>query len=58
MIRGKSITELRSELESGSVTAEELFNDANKLVHDFQDEYNSFVTILDKCKFRDRKSVV
>ena len=58
MIRGKSITELRSELESGSVTAEELFDDATKLAHDFQDEYNSFVTILDKCKFRDRDSKI
>ncbi len=58
MIRGKSITELRSELESGSVSAEELFEDATKLAHDFQDEYNSFVTILDKCKFRDRDSKI
>ena len=58
MIRGKSITELRSELESGKVSAEELFEDATKLAHYFQDEYNSFVTILDKCKFRDRDSKI
>lgn len=56
MYRGKSIVELREELDSGKTTPEELFDKANKLAHDFQDEYNSFVTIIDKCKYKDRDS--
>ena len=56
MYRGKSIVELREELDSGKTTPEELFDKANKLAHEFQDEYNSFVTILDKCKYKDRDS--
>lgn len=56
MYRGKSITELRSELDSEKVSAEELFGSANRLAHYFQEDYNSFVTILDKCKVRKRDS--
>lgn len=56
MFRGKSIVELREELDSGKVTSEDLFTSANRLAHYFQDDYNSFVTIVDKCKFRDRSS--
>ena len=56
MYRGKSISELRCELDSGSVTAEELFNEANSLAHKYQDDYNSFVTIIDKFKHKDRSS--
>ena len=54
MYRGKSIQELREELDSKSTTAEELFSKANNLAHYFQDDYNSFVTIIDKCKYKDR----
>ena len=46
MYRGKSITELRNMLDSGEVTAEELFNSANRLAHYFQEDYNSFLTIV------------
>ena len=46
MYRGKSITELRNMLDSGEVTAEELFNSANRLAHYFQEDYNSFVTYI------------
>ena len=56
MYRGKSITELRNELDSEKVSAEELFGIANRLAHYFQEDYNSFVTILDKCKVRKRDS--
>ena len=56
MYRGKSIEELRSELDSKQTTPEELFEKANKLAHYFQDDYNSFVTIIDKCKYKDRDS--
>jgi len=56
MYRGKSILELREELDKGEVTAEELFDKANRLAHYFQEDYNSFVTIIDKCKYKDRDS--
>ncbi len=56
MYRGKSITELREELDNKATTPEELFDKANKLAHYFQDDYNSFVTIVDKCKYKDRDS--
>ena len=56
MYRGKSITELREELDKKETTPEELFEKANKLAHYFQDDYNSFVTIVDKCKYKDRDS--
>ena len=56
MYRGKSIVELREELDSKQTTPEELFDKANKLAHYFQEDYNSFVTIIDKCKYKDRDS--
>jgi len=56
MYRGKSIQELREELDSKQTTPEELFSKANELAHYFQEDYNSFVTILDKCKYKDRDS--
>ena len=58
MYRGKSIVGLREELDSSKTTPEELFEKANKLAHEFQDEYNSFVTIIDKCKYKDRDSKI
>ena len=58
MYRGKSIVELREELDSKQTTPEELFDKANKLAHYFQEDYNSFVTIIDKCKYKDRESKI
>ena len=58
MYRGKSITELREELDKGIITKEELFSHANTLAHSFQEDYNSFVTIIDKPKFKERESLV
>lgn len=58
MYRGKSIEELRSMLDKGEVTPEELFNSANRLAHYFQQDYNSFVTIIDKFKYKDRNSLL
>ncbi|MBE6157398.1 MAG: Asp-tRNA(Asn)/Glu-tRNA(Gln) amidotransferase subunit GatA [Firmicutes bacterium] len=54
MYRGKSITELREALDKEEITSEELFNEANKLAHDFQEDYNSFVTIIDDYKIKRR----
>lgn len=58
MYRGKNITELREDLDDGKVTSEELFEKANKLAHHFQDEYNSFVTIVDKYKCKSSSSII
>ena len=58
MYRGKSIVELREELEKGKTTPEELFDKATKLARYFQDDYNSFVTIIDKFKYKDRDSKI
>jgi aspartyl-tRNA(Asn)/glutamyl-tRNA(Gln) amidotransferase subunit A len=56
MYRGKNIQELREELDKKETTPEELFEKANHLAHYFQEDYNSFVTIIDKCKYKDRES--
>ena len=58
MIRGKSILELREDIDSGKISVEEVFSDANTLAHSFQDEYNSFVTIVDKFKYKDRETLL
>ncbi len=58
MYRGKNIEELRSLLDKGEATPEELFNSANRLAHYFQEDYNSFVTIIDKFKYKDRDSLL
>ena len=58
MYRGKNITELRKMLDNKEASAEELFSAANRLAHYFQDDYNSFVTIVDKFKHKDRNSLL
>ena len=46
----KSIDELRELLDKKEVTSEELVSESLELAHKYQDEYNSFVTILDDAK--------
>ena len=58
MYRGKSITELKSLLEEQKITKEELFDKANRLAHYFQEDYNSFVTIIDKYKIKETTSPI
>lgn len=58
MIKGKSITELRKMIDEDKVSVEDIFSDANTLAHSYQDEYNSFVTIIDKFKYRERSSLL
>ena len=50
--RHKTIKELKQDLIDEKTTSEELFKEANELAHKYQDEYNSFVTIIDKYKKR------
>ena len=50
--RHKTIKELKQDLIDEKTTSEELFKEASSLAHKYQDEYNSFVTIIDKYKKR------
>ena len=54
----KSITDLRNDLDSKKVTSEELFNESVLKAHKYQEEFNSFVTILDEFKKQDSNSVL
>ena len=58
MYKGLSIDELRTLLDEKKVTPEELFENATKMAKDYQEDYNSFVTILDKCSYKDRDSIL
>ena len=42
------IDEIRSNLDSGNITSDDLFEDAVFKARKYQDDYNCFVTILDK----------
>lgn len=41
------IDDMRKNLDNKSVTSDDLFNDAVDKAHKYQDDYNSFVTIMD-----------
>lgn len=46
-----NITELREMLDSGEKSVSELFNHSVDMAKKYQDEYNSFVTIMDKLEY-------
>ena len=52
------IDELREKIDSGITTSEELFSTANTKAHELQEEYNSFVTIVDKYKIKKRTNTL
>lgn len=54
----KTIMDLRTDLDNKSVTSEELFKKANTLAHKYQEEYNSFVTIIDEKKEEESDSIL
>lgn len=54
----KTILDLRKDLDESKVTSEELFNEAKEKAHKYQDEYNSFVTILDEYSKVDSDSLI
>ena len=56
--REKTIKDLRTELDSNKTTSEELFKEANTLAHTYQDEYNSFVTIIDKYRSKKKQDTL
>ena len=43
----KTIDDIRGSLDTNKVTSEDLFEEAKEKAHKYQDDYNSFVTILD-----------
>ena len=58
MYKAKSIKELRKLLDDKKVTKEELFEESTSLAKKYQEDYNSFVTILDKFKSKDSDSIL
>ena len=54
----KTIIDLRNDLDSNIVTSEELFNEANAKAHKYQEEFNSFVTIIDDYKKEESNSLI
>ena len=46
----KSLKEIHQALQKGKVTSKELTEEALKRAHEYQEELNSFVTILDDAK--------
>ena len=54
----KCIDEIREALDTGKITSDELFNAATEKAIKYQDEYNSFVTILNKKEELDSNSVI
>jgi len=53
-----SILELREKLDNGNVTSEELFNNSVDMAKKYQDEYNSFVTIMNNYEKVDSNSML
>ena len=54
----KTIMDLRNDLDSSKITSEELFNESVSKAHKYQDEYNSFVTILNEYEKQDSNSLL
>lgn len=54
----KTILELREELDKGNVTKEELFNSCVDMAKKYQDDYNSFVTIIDNYESMEGNSIL
>ena len=54
----KLIDDIRRELDNGNVTSQELFAEAIEKANRYQEEYNSFVTIMDNKEEVDSNSVL
>jgi len=54
----KTISDYRKDLDESKVTSEELFKVANEKAHKYQEEYNSFVTIIDEYSKEDSDSLI
>ena len=54
----KTIIDLRNDLDNKVIESKELFNESVNKAHKYQDEYNSFVTIIDEYKKEDSNSLI
>ena len=54
----KLIDEIRNNLDNGNVTSEMLFDEVTSKAKKYQDEYNSFVTIMDKKEEMEGDSIL
>lgn len=54
----KLIDEIRENLDSKKITSDDLFKEATFKAHKYQDEYNCFVTILDKKEEEEGNSII
>ena len=54
----KTIIDLRSDLDNNIVTSEDLFNKANAKAYKYQEDFNSFVTIIDDYKKEESNSLL
>lgn len=53
-----SIVNLREKLDNGNISREELFNNSVEMAKKYQDEYNSFVTIMENYENVDSNSML
>ena len=53
-----TILDLRKKLDDNEVTGESLFDEAIKMAHEYQNDINCFVTILDKYKHKTSTSLL
>ena len=54
----KTIMDLRNDLDNSKITSEELFNQSVSKARQYQDEYNSFVTILNEYNHKESNSLL
>ena len=54
----ETIIDLRKKLDSGEFTKEELFSKSIKKAKDYQEEFNSFVTITDEFNYKESNSLL
>lgn len=52
------IDDIRVELDNGNITSQELFDEAINKANKYQDEYNSFVNIMDKKEEKESDSII
>ena len=52
------IDDIRKELDDGNITSQDLFDEATSKAKKYQEEYNSFVTILDKREEEKENSIL
>lgn len=54
----KTIMDLRNDLDSSKITSEQLFNESVSKANKYQDEYNSFVTLLNEYNHQESDSLL